>query len=70
MTGKGHASPSRPASIGGFRAGDKVITPLGRRAVIIACRVDGFLDAKYTDEPWHPTLAEVILQAQTLTRMR
>ena len=66
MTGQGHHQPKRPDQIGGFRIGDRVLTPLGRTAIVTACRVDGLIDAKY--EHQHPTLAEVILQPHTLKK--
>jgi hypothetical protein len=67
MTGQRQHQPKRPENINGFRAGDRVVTSLGRPATIIACRLDGFLDATYDDR--HPRLAEVILQPHLLQRV-
>lgn len=51
----------------GLRAGDRVRTSLGRIAVIVAIRSDGYLDAKY--EGWPPTLADVILKPELLVKI-
>jgi hypothetical protein len=66
MTPTGHNQPKPPHSVNGFHVGDKVITPLGRIATIVAFRTDGYVDGLY--ESGHPTLAQVILQPQTLRR--
>ena len=66
MTPAGHHPPQRPDQIAGFRVGDKVITPLGRPAVITGLRVDGLLDADY--EGWHSRDGSVILQPSLLKR--
>ena len=58
-----------PEHVRGFRVGDQVLTPLNRRAVIVGIRVDGYLDARYLDVG-SPTLADVILQAETLRRIQ
>ena len=66
MTPAGHHPPQRPDQIAGFRVGDKVITPLGRPAVITGLRVDGLLDADY--EGWHSRDGSVILQPSLLRK--
>lgn len=58
-----------PDHVRGFKPGDLVLTPLNRRARIVAIRIDGYLDAKYIDVG-SPTLADVILQADTLRRVQ
>ena len=68
MTPAGHNPPKKPEHIGGFKVGDRVITPLGRTAVITGFRQDGMLDADY--EGWHSRDGGVILQAQLLKRVR
>lgn len=53
----------------GFRVGDRVVTPLGRIARIVAFRVDSdYVDCAYEHE--HPTLAEVILQISHIRRVQ
>ena len=66
MTPAGHHQPQRPDQIGGFRVGDRVVTPLGRIARIAGLRVDGLLDADY--EGWHSRDGSVILQPSLLKR--
>jgi len=66
MTPTGHHQPRKPDQIGGFRIGDRVITPLGRIAHITGLRVDGLLDADY--EGWHSRDGSVILQPSLLRR--
>jgi hypothetical protein len=57
---------NNPEQIAGFRVGDKVITPLGRKAEIVQCRIDGYLDARYLD--WFGRDADPILQPNSLKR--
>jgi hypothetical protein len=66
MTLAGHRQPKPPDSVAGFRVGDRVITPLGRAAVITGIRHDGFVDAEYSG--WHSRDGTVILQPATLRR--
>lgn len=68
MTGQGLHQPRKPEHINGFRIGDRVITPLGRVAVITGFRQDGYIDGKYENQ--HPVLAAVILQPQLLRRVQ
>ena len=61
---QGGNQAKRPEQINGFKVGDRVITPLGRYAIITGLRRDGFIDAKYENR--HPALADVILQPNDL----
>lgn len=62
-----HNKNKNPHQIAGVKVGDRVKTPLGRIAIILAVRPDGFLDARY--EGQHPHLAEVILQPHMLQKL-
>lgn len=59
--------PRRERKLNGFRIGDRVLTPLGRVAIVTGLRDDGYLDARY--ENWGLTTADTILQAATLQRV-
>jgi hypothetical protein len=67
MSPAGHNQPKKPDQIGGFRVGDRVVTPLGRTARISGLRMDGLLDADY--EGWHSRDGSVILQPSLLKRV-
>jgi hypothetical protein len=66
MSPAGHKPPPAPKQVNGFHVGDRVITSLGRIAIITGFRLDGYIDAEY--EGRHPTLAAVILQPHLLKR--
>lgn len=66
---RGHHPKPPPESVRGFRVGDRVVTPLGRVATIVAFRRDSdYCDAVY--DGWPPTLADVILNVAQLLRVQ